>query len=143
VKIRTELHDLIRAMARRDLGTIDRLTAELDQLGWPAGPQVIGVAFALAVNRRFGEAQGIRDIPQFVAETRSEYEGGEELPALDMEGLIRAALGEAELAEHISPEVSVPIQIVVLGKLLQDANLSEPELEEFVSEVDQVAASYL
>ncbi|WP_323373412.1 Holliday junction ATP-dependent DNA helicase RuvA [Plantactinospora alkalitolerans] len=140
---RTELSDLIRAMARRDWGTADRLILELDKLGWQGGPQVIGAAFAIAVNRRFESVSDARAITRFVAETRSQYEGGSQLSALETEGLIRAALGEVELADTIKPDTALTIQITIIGALLQDANFTDPQLEEFIAEVEQAAARFM
>ncbi|MGI5215587.1 hypothetical protein [Plantactinospora sp. CA-290183] len=140
---RTELSDLIRAMARRDWGTADRLIIELDKLGWQGGPQVIGAAFAIAVNRKFDSTSDAREVARFVAQTRSQYEEGDQLPALETEGLIRAALGEVELADSIQPATALKIQIAIIGKLLQDANLTEPQLEEFLADVEETAAGFM
>jgi hypothetical protein len=143
VSARNELSDLIRAMARQDWGTIDRLLDELRVLEWAGSTQIIGAAFALAVHRRFPENYDPRDITQFVTKTRSQYRDGKELPALEMEGLIRAALGESDLLESISPEVSIPAQIVILGTLLQDESFSETQLEDFIKDVETTAARFM
>ncbi|MGW0432874.1 hypothetical protein ACWDV4_10055 [Micromonospora sp. NPDC003197] len=140
---KAELSELIRAMARRDWGTIDRLLGELRALEWDGAIQMIGAAFALAVHRRFQGQSDLREISRFVAETRSRYEEGGELPALETEGLIRAALGETDLMDNIGPDVALPAQIVVLGTLLQDEGLTEAELEAFIEEVEEVAAEYM
>lgn len=140
---RAELSELIRAMARRDWGTIDRLLEELRTLEWDGAIQMIGAAFALAAHRRFHGYSDLREISGFVAETRSQYQQGHELPALEMEGLIRAALGETDLMDSISPDVALPAQIVILGTLLQDESLTEAELEAFIKEVEEVAAEYM
>jgi hypothetical protein len=140
---RIELSDLIRAIARRDWGTADRLIAELDRLGWQGGPQVIGAAFAIAVNQRFESTSDVREVTRLVADTRSQFEDSGQLSALEMEGLIRAALGEVELADTIKPDDALQIQIVILGKLLQDADFTEPQLEEFISEVEETAARFM
>jgi hypothetical protein len=130
-------------MARRDSGTIDRLLGELRAKEWAGGVQMIGAAFSLAVYRRFGSDRDLASIAQFVAETRARYEAGKDLPALELEGLIRAALGETELMSSISPEVSFPAQIVILGTLLEDGGYTEAELEEFIQDVEETAAEYM
>ncbi|GAB3977038.1 hypothetical protein V1634_27075 [Plantactinospora veratri] len=140
---RIELSELVRAIARRDWGSADRLTAELDQLGWQGAPQVIGAAFAIAVNDRFDSATDVRDIARYVSDIRGRYQDGNQLSALDVEGMIRAALGEVELADSINPEVAFQVQIFVLGNLLHDADLTEPQLEEFISQVEQAAARFM
>ncbi len=140
---RKELGDLIRAMARSDWGTIDRLTNELRELEWAGAVPMIGAAFTLAVHRRFQPGQDLRDIARFVSATRAEYEEGEKLPALDMEGIIRAALGETDLMDSVDPGISLQVQIVLLGTLLQDENLTEAQLEQFIKDVEETAAEYL
>ncbi|MGW0432832.1 hypothetical protein ACWDV4_09845 [Micromonospora sp. NPDC003197] len=103
---------------------------------------LISAAFALAVERRFRN-QTPQQIAQFVTETRARYQEGETLPALEMEGMIRAVLGEAHLIDNIDPEVAFSVQIAVLGTLLQDANLTEVHLEEFIRDVEETAAEYM
>ncbi|GIJ07067.1 hypothetical protein ACFFMR_13365 [Micromonospora andamanensis] len=60
-----------------------------------------------------------------------------------MEGLARAALGEATLIENLKPETALQMQIVFLGKLLQDRDHSEAQLEAFITDVELTAADYL
>ncbi|MEV4755332.1 hypothetical protein AB0J86_09495 [Micromonospora sp. NPDC049559] len=143
MSVRTELSDLIRAMARRDWGTVDRLVDAWEKAGWTGGVQMIGAAFAILVNRRFSAGHTPTDVARFVTETRAQFPGADELPTLEMEGLVRAALGEPDLAESINLENALQIQIVVLGKLLQDEELTEPQLEEFIGEVERTAAEYM
>lgn len=138
-----ELSDLIRAMARKDWETIDHLLNELRKKEWAGAPQVIGVAFGLAVHRRFQPNGDLHDVKKFVAETRSRYQDGKDLPALAMEGLIRAALGEADLMDEIDPEVAFTAQILILGTLLEDENLTDAQLEQFIQEVETAVAQYL
>ncbi|MFY1635288.1 hypothetical protein ACN27F_18775 [Solwaraspora sp. WMMB335] len=138
-----KLSDLIRAMARGDWGTADRLLAEVGDKGLREGPQTNTAAFFVAVQRRFGETPDLQQIATFVATTRQRYADGHQLPALAMEGMIRAVLGEADLLDDIAPDVAFSAQIVILGTLLQDQEWTEAELEEFVREVEQTAAQYM
>ncbi|MDG4762972.1 hypothetical protein O7632_02425 [Solwaraspora sp. WMMD406] len=135
--------DLIRAMARGDWGTADRLLAEIGDKGLREGPQTITAAFFVAAQRRFGETPDLQQVATFVATTRQRYADGHELPALAMEGMIRAALGEPDLIDDIDAETAFSMQIAVLGTLLQDREWTEAELEEFIREVEQTAAQYM
>ncbi|MFC6017045.1 hypothetical protein ACFP2T_12620 [Plantactinospora solaniradicis] len=135
---RRELSDLIRAMARSDWDTADRLLDQLGQSGWGGGSQVIGAAFALAVDRRF-RGKNLEDIARFVADTRARYQDGSDLPALAMEGMIRAVLGEVHLVDDIAPDVAFSAQIAVLGTLLQDEDLTDEQLEQFIRTVEATA----
>ena len=137
------LSNLIRALARADWDAADTLVGEIGGSGWVGGLQVIGAAFALAVHRRFEPDATPTEIAAWVSATRAQYEDGGTLPALEMEGLIRAALGEEELADNIPAETIIAAEVFVLGQLLLEAKLSPAELDEFVDDAEQVAAEYL
>lgn len=137
-----KLSDLVRAFARGDWGTADRLLLEIGDDGLREGPQTISAAFLLAVQRRFGETPDLQQIANFVATTRQRYADGHELPALAMEGMIRGALGETDLLDGIEPDVAFSTQILLLGTLLQDEQWTEAELEDFIREAEETAAQY-
>lgn len=59
-----------------------------------------------------------------------------------MEGLIRAALGEAELVDSINPETALGAELFMLGRFLLEANLAPAELDEFIAEAEQLAAEH-
>ena len=59
-----------------------------------------------------------------------------------MEGMIRGALGEADLLDGIEPDVAFSTQIVLLGTLLQDEQWTEAELEDFIHDAEETAAQY-
>ncbi|MET8041785.1 hypothetical protein ABZU25_13085 [Micromonospora sp. NPDC005215] len=130
-------------MARRDWGAVDQLLDGLETSGWQGGNQMIGAAFAIAINDRFAAGHSPTDVARFVGETRTQFPGAESLPTLEMEGLVRAALGEVGLIDNLDPETALQMQIVFLGKLLQDRDLTEAQLEEFIADVERTAAEYL
>ncbi|GAB3848519.1 hypothetical protein GCM10029963_31510 [Micromonospora andamanensis] len=99
--------------------------------------------FAIAVNERFAAGHSPTDVARFVAETLSQFSDAQSLPTMEMEELARAALGEATLIENLKPETALQMQIVFLGKLLQDRDHSEAQLEEFITDVERTAADYL
>ncbi|GAB3799339.1 hypothetical protein [Micromonospora zhanjiangensis] len=143
MQAKQELTDLIRAMARQDWGTIDQLLAELDRLGWAGGSQVLSAAFYVAVTRRFSPDTDVRAITAYVADVRSRYQDGKSLPAMDLEAMIRAALGEADLIDNLAPEAAFSAQLALLSALLDDLNLDEPQLESFIQETERTAAEYM
>ena len=73
---------------------------------------------------------------------RAQHRDGDTLPTLEMEGLIRAALGEPELVDNIPAETALEVEIFILMQLLLEANLSAAEVDEFVAEAEEVAAEY-
>ena len=129
-------------MAQQDWGSVDRNLDELNRLGWEGWPHALGAAFELSVARRF-RGQGLQQIADFVRETRTLYQEGETLPALEMEGMIRAVLGETHLVDNIDPEIALPALIVLLGTLLPEADFTEAQLEEFLKEVEELAVEHM
>lgn len=138
----TTLGDLIRALAGADWDRADTLVEKLDRANWEGGFQVVGAAFAVAVNRRFGPDTTPADVARYVSSARANYRDGDTLPALEMEGLIRAALGEPELADNIAPDVALGVEVFILGQLLQEAHLTPEQLDVFVAESERTAAEY-
>ncbi|MFF0314005.1 hypothetical protein ACFYPH_05070 [Micromonospora sp. NPDC005252] len=130
-------------MVRRDWGMVDQLLDGLETSGWQGGNQVIGAAFAIAVNDRFAGGGSCTEVTRFVTETLAQFPGAQSLPTLAMEGLVRAALGEVGFIDNLSPGTALQMQIVFLGKLLQDRNPDETQLEEFMADVERTAAEYL
>jgi hypothetical protein len=141
--IKTEFSDLIRAMARRDWGTADQIVAGLEKSGWDSGPQMLGAAFAIAVNERFPDGASAQEVADLVAATRAQFKDGHTFPGLQMEGIIRAALGEAELVDGIDAETMLEVQLLMIGKLLRDLDLDERQLEEFIAEVEETAQRFM
>ncbi|BCJ59157.1 hypothetical protein C1I93_05485 [Micromonospora endophytica] len=136
------LSDVIRAMARADWDGVDAILEEIrrsDQLG---NPLIIGGAFALAVNRHFPPNTTPSDVAAWVCATRLRYNDRDTLPALEMEGLIRAALGEPELVDNIPAETALGVEVFILGELLLQTNLSATELDELVADAEELAAEY-
>ncbi|WP_435204500.1 hypothetical protein [Micromonospora sp. bgisy143] len=143
MRAKAEFGDLIRAMARREWGAVHQLLDGLETSGWRGGTQVIGAAFAIAVNDRFATDHSPAEVARFVTETCTQFPGAQSLPTLQMEGLVRAALGEVGLIDNLNSETALQMQIVFLGKLLQDRDPNEAQLEEFVADVQRTAAEYL
>ncbi|MGW0502931.1 hypothetical protein [Micromonospora sp. NPDC003241] len=137
------LGDLIRALAKADWDAVDTLVVEIGQHGMANSLRDIGAAFALAANRRFGPDTTPTVVAQWVAGLRAQYRGHEPFPALEMEGLIRAALGEPELVDTIAPETALGAELFMLGQILLEENLSATELDELVTDAEELAAEHL
>ncbi|ROT32523.1 hypothetical protein EF879_13495 [Micromonospora sp. HM5-17] len=142
METRKATSDLIRAIAKSDWDYADRVLERLDQSGWGEGSQVISAAFALAVDKRF-RGKSLQDIARFVADTRARYQDGTELPALAMEGMIRAVLGETHLVDDIAPDTAFSAQIAILGTLLHDEDMTDSQLDQFIQQAEKTAAEYM
>lgn len=84
----------------------------------------MSAALYVAVTRRFAPDTDVRAITTYVTDVRSRYKDGKSLPPMDLEAMIRAALGEADLIDDLSPEAAFSAQLALLSALLDDANLS-------------------
>lgn len=135
----SDIMDLFRAAVREDSEAVDRLSEQIGERNWPAVAGRIAAVFGLAVNRRFSPDSDVRDIASFVAEARTELAEGDDIPPLESEALVRAALGESELAENIPQDVAVPAQIVLAVKILRDEHLSGGEVDKLLAEADALA----
>lgn len=135
----SDIMDLFRAAVREDSEAVDRLSEQIGEHNWPAVAGRIAAVFGLTVHRRFKPDGDVRDIARFVAEARAELAEGDDIPVLESEALIRAALGEAQLAESIPQDVAVPAQIVLAVKILRDEHLSGGEVEKVLAEADALA----
>lgn len=134
------LSALIRALARADWDAADAVAADIRQHGLPDSLRVVEAAFAIAVHRHLGANATPTDVAAFVASARAQYRQGATPPALETEGVIRAAVGEPELIENIPAETVLAVEIFVLGQILLESNLTPTELDEFVAEAEQFAA---
>lgn len=135
----SDIMDLFRAAVREDSETVDRLSAEMGEGNWPSAAGRIAAVFGLAVHRRFQAGGDIREVAAFVRDARAELDEGDDIPPMEAEALVRAALGESELAKNIEPDVAVPVQIVLAVKMLRDGNLSTDEVDKVLAEAAALA----
>lgn len=130
--------ELIRALLKQDWPTWDQLTVDLDSAGSTAA-KVIGAAFFLAVDRRWTPETDVREIAQWVMETREYFAKGDELiPVREAEALVRAALGEDHLAIGIDSETTVSVEMQLLTKLVADLGLDHDQIDGLVSEAESM-----
>lgn len=74
------LSELIRALARADWDAVDALVVEIGQHGLANGLQIIGAAFAIAVDQRFGPDTTPTDVARWVADVRAQNKGEKTFP---------------------------------------------------------------
>ncbi|MET8040361.1 hypothetical protein ABZU25_05780 [Micromonospora sp. NPDC005215] len=134
------LSDLIRALATGDWDAADALLVEIGRPGWGGSLYLIGAAFAVAVGDHFGVASTPNDVAAFVSTARAEHQVGDSLPTLEMEGLIRAALGEPELVDNISAGTALDVELFVLIYLLRSKNLTPAEFDELIAEAEALVS---
>jgi hypothetical protein len=145
VEPRTVMGLWLRALLLREADVRKRLSAQLagGKVGFnrdEAG--VVQAACELAVRRLWGAEYDVRDITAAVSFVReADIEKGKTpYGQLEMEAVIRSALGEANVdTSGIPRPLAYEIQIVATGYAAAKLSLLEPDVNELISRADQVA----
>jgi hypothetical protein len=120
---------MIRALLADDMETLRRLQAGLDGDESRVFAAMLTAAFNKAANDKFGKGHTTADVIDFVAEARARYVGPETVSAEDAEYVIRAALGEEDLADAMSGYAFGQAQTAMLVAIVRDAGLSSDEID--------------
>ncbi len=137
VVMEAALVKMLRALLAGDFEAVDAYVYEVE---WEAGTGLLNAAFWLAVNRRFNATSSLRAIQVYVAEAHHEYAN---LDTPTAELLIRAARGEEHLIDGLEPESALPVEMVLLHKLVADERPTEQQYEAFISESIRLAEQNL
>ncbi|MFY1690378.1 hypothetical protein [Plantactinospora sp. WMMB782] len=137
----------LRAILRQDWEAYDALLAEFESQGKGTPMAIIGFAFNIAVQRRFGQRKDMNEIIQFVADARTFLSEGRDLPAKEAEALICATLDldapeVAETIDRLDIGTITEIEAQLLFKLIADENLSEQQLDDFLAQAEALAAQW-
>lgn len=144
-KIQTVVGLWLQAMLVGDAEARRSLTRRLNggKQGWNYDePAVVEAACELAVRRFFGSGYDVREITAAVSWMRSADQAKGKTPhgQLEMEAVIRSALGEADVdIGGIIPPVLMEIRGAALGYAVLKLGLREPEIAELIVEAENVA----
>ncbi|MGH3716103.1 MAG: hypothetical protein ACRDT4_21970 [Micromonosporaceae bacterium] len=135
---------LVRALLLDEFKDFDRRVERLQALRSADGfPEFLGASFLLAVRRRFGPDTPVEEIIRFVANTRVVYDlTGDEIDPTTAERLIRTALGACDPLTDLPPQLFGKIEIVLLHKILDDAELYDDEVDDFLREAYALAVRW-
>jgi hypothetical protein len=133
---------IIRAMLADDMDTFRPLHAGLDSDERRVFAALFGAAFYKAANDKFGKDYRAADVIEFVAEARTRYLGPETVSAEDAERVIRAVLGEEDLANDMSAYARGEAQTAMLIAIVRDAGLSAGEVDALLDVAAQQVRSY-
>lgn len=129
--------EAVNAFLRQDFGTYDQLSAKLDSA---ALGRAMATAFFLAADRLFGD-QTKNAVVAFVARARQRFDPDDNIDPQAAERLIRAAAFEEEnLVDGIDQHTMGRVQPMMLAAMVYEANWSEAELEDFISEARSIMA---
>ncbi|MFY1698072.1 hypothetical protein [Solwaraspora sp. WMMA2101] len=131
----------LRALLRQDWETYDSFAEKFQSEGKGTPVAIIGYSFFVAVQRRFAETRDAREIIRFVADARARLLEGRELPAKEGEALIYAMLdmdlpGVEEIVDNLDIGVMAEIQGQLLFRLVEDAELTDEQLDELLLEAE-------
>jgi hypothetical protein len=137
----------LKAILQQDWKSYDTLLAEFESQGRGTPAAIIGFAFNLAVQGRFGQSKNMDEVIRFVAEARTFLSEGRDLPAQEAEALICATLdldapGVAETIERLDIGTITEIEGQLLFKLIADENLSDEQLDNFLAQAETLAAEW-
>ncbi|MGH3737966.1 MAG: hypothetical protein ACRDT6_20485 [Micromonosporaceae bacterium] len=135
---------LVRALLLDEFTDFDRRIARLRALRDTDGSaEFLGCCFFLAVRRRFAPDTPIVDIIRFVANTRVVYDlTGTEIDPGTAERLIRSAMGAGDPLADLPQHQIGTLEIVLLHKIIDDAQLYDDEVEDFLQEAQTLAVRW-
>jgi hypothetical protein len=115
------------------------------RFGTPPGPvdddarRVWHTAFGLAVRRRFEPDSPLAEISRTAAIAVRAHEAAG-LPAIDVEMLMRAELGEQVPVGDLDPAVVIGVHLLVFASLVDELALGDGELDDLVTQAERLAA---
>jgi hypothetical protein len=114
------------------------------RFGTPSGPvddyarRVWHIAFGLAVRRRFEPDSPLAEISRTAAAAARAHEAAG-LPAIDVEMLVRAELGEQVPVDEFDPAERTGVHLLIFASLVDELALGDGELDDLVSQAEQLA----
>jgi hypothetical protein len=135
---------VLRALIREDIESAERAQEAAGNKTWEeAGGLEVGAAFYILATRRF-EGKPLAEIVRWVADTRAEMgEGADEVEPVLAEALLRANVrGEYEKVVGVDKERAVQLQAIMAARLGLESNFSDAELDSFLSQAEQLAATW-
>lgn len=129
--------EAVSAFLRQDFGTYDQLSSRLDSASLG---RAMATAFFLASDRLFSD-QSKNAVIAFVARARQRFDQDDNIDPQAAERLIRAAAFEEEdLVDGIDQHTMGRVQPLMLAAMVYEADWSEAELDEFISEARSIMA---
>ena len=129
-----QVYGLISAIAHGDAPRTTEIAGRMDELRWPGGPLVIGVAFAHAVRDYFGRDWNPREVERVAADAITGQVDGPTVG--DVMRRILGVLDEPWLTPPDWHDTHVVSDVLVLALLLPRIRRGEA-VEAFVGEVRQ------
>ncbi|MEU6204145.1 hypothetical protein ABZ814_11215 [Micromonospora musae] len=142
-KLTTAVGLMLRAVARRDNGAFEHYRTHVNhdpgekELLYP----LLFEAFRFAVHLRFADDAGIEQIQEFLNRPRLLLWPDKGFSKAEAEALMRSALGETGLVAGIATGDVVLLRLQVFTYLVEDMQLSDPELDALIAQSEQWVAA--
>jgi hypothetical protein len=134
---RAEYRQVLQAMLNGEAGTATQLNQFTGEVTWRDSGLLVTAAYALAAQQRFADDESHAAIKDFVAEAQRNYATAPTpIRPLIAEGVTRAVLGEEDLLNDISPEDQQVTQMLLTYKIVQDAGMTPPQVDELLNEAE-------
>lgn len=135
--------DFLHTILTRGWDAYDSFLRQFEEQGKGPPAAIIGHAFFVAVQRRFGQQLDQGEVIKFVADTRANLAEEHELPAKEAEALVFAMLGiniagaeetvdKLDIGEMAEVKAKLPLRLV------EDAQLSKEQLDAFLLEAEDL-----
>lgn len=135
----SDLVEYVRTLVRGDTAAHDRIETRLDAAGWEGLPRFMNALFFVMVSHRFKPTDNDAEVIRFVADLRADLsDGGPELDTEGAETLIKSII-DPSIDYTIEQEMIGRIQAATIHKILTEADLTDSELDAFLSEAVQLA----
>lgn len=132
---------LVRLLIRRDrtpLAAFDRSGCDLDYVA-----RVIDAAFGLLLSRRYSLSTPVRELTLLALGVRQSVGAENSLPVIELEMVLRAALGEPVPLGGLSTDDIATAKVQLLAQLVHHIGMLDSELDSLLDEsvVTEAAAS--
>lgn len=133
--------EALRAYLKGDADSHNRIFGRLDPAARSGYATLIPAAFFVASEKKFKNATK-SDVIEFVSKLRSQYDLAEDLDPRTAERLILATFTDEDI-DDIPDETKGSHFILLLGALVNEANLSDAELDEFLAAARKLTDEWL
>lgn len=112
-----------------------------DRLGDERVYPLMSAALAIAASRRFPEGSDLAEISTFVSDLSNRFpDAGDVLKPTIAEAVIRAARGEADRLEGLSPNDVGPLLFLLTYAIMTEQNLTPDDTESYIEDVLTMSA---
>jgi hypothetical protein len=134
----TLMGSYLRALARKESDTRERIREDLIRTGWEGATGVIDGAFLEAVALKFDSKTTLRDLSRFSERMLRHYRATT-LSAKDVETMLRWGLGEQIPVNDVPSKAAEAIKMLVFAAVADDRRLTASDLDDLLARAERYA----